>query len=456
MPPTISSQPLLNRNLQLFVWFRVLFNARFYYPVFAILFFDFGLSPLDFYILNGVVWTLASILLEVPSGALADRFGRRTLLIAAAILMVLEMAVFCFTPSGGGAHVFFLFLINRILSGSAEAAASGADEALAYDSIPAQDRETIWPRVQSRLMASQSIAMIIALNVGAFCYGLQEAPFHLSKELAMRLPIFLCLISSLATLAVTLKMREPDRSDPAIPLTIGDSFRSTLRTAQWIWKHPAPFYIVLVLVFFDSIVRLFYTVASSYHSLIGIDPRYFGLIGTAANLVGLLTAPWISHLVANHSPRFNYRLAALVILAGLWLLSRQIPLWGVLVSIPLGMGMRHIHAASSQYLNRVTDSAHRATVLSFRGLAMMAFYGILNLFAIGQVLAAQPSGAAKIAVWDQEMGNEIIRQTSSVWWLWFVAGLLLLTAFRHWRYGLSINEIVTAVAPHNSKPTRAL
>jgi len=450
VPSAVLKPPPLDRNLRLFVWFRVLFNARFYYPVFAILFFDFGLSPLQFYLLNGVVWTMASILLEVPSGALADRFGRKSLLVTSAVLMMVEMAVFCLTPSGGGAPVFALFFLNRILSGAAEAAASGADEALAYDSIPPAERETVWPRVQSHLMGSQAVAMIVALNVGAFCYGLKEAPFHLDKELAMRLPIFLCLLSSFATLAVTLMMREPDREGSTVVPTIRESFQKTMEAARWILKHPAPFYIVLVLVFFDSIVRLFYTVASSYHSLIGIDPRYFGLIGTAANLVGLATAPWISLLVSDYSPRFNYRMAAILILAGLGLLALQIPLWGVLVSIPLGMGMRHIHAASSQYLNRVTESAHRATVLSFRGLAMMGFYGILNLLAIGQVLAAQPQGE-KITVWDQEMGNEIIRRTSASWWLWFVAGIVLLTVFRHWRYGMSINEIVGQPKPRSSE-----
>jgi len=430
----------MDRNLRLFVWFRVLFNARFYYPVFAILFFDFGLSPLDFYFLNGVVWTVSSILLEVPSGALADRLGRKVLLVAAAVLMVVEMAVFCLTPSGGGPLVFALFFLNRVLSGCAEAAASGADEALAYDSIPPAERDAIWPRVQSRLMAAQAVAMIVALNVGAFCYGLQEAPFHWDKDLAMRLPVFLCLLSSFATLGVTLAMREPAREVTDPKTTVQESFRRTFAAAAWIWHHPAPFYIVLVLVVFDSIVRLFYTVASSYHTVIGIDPRSFGLIGTAANLVGLVTAPWISRLVAEHSPAFNYRTAALLILGGLILLAAQIPIWGVLVSIPLGMGMRHIHAASSQYLNRVTDSSHRATVLSFRGVAMMAFYSLVNLLAIAQVRTSAEGPGIK--AWDQEMGNEIIRRTSSQWWIWFLVGLAFLTLVRRWRYRRSINDIV--------------
>ena len=66
----------LERNVRRFILFRVLFNARFYYPVFAILFLDLGLTPEQFALAN-TVWAVAIVLLEVPSGALADLVGRR-------------------------------------------------------------------------------------------------------------------------------------------------------------------------------------------------------------------------------------------------------------------------------------------------------------------------------------------------------------------------------------------
>ncbi|MGD8952317.1 MAG: MFS transporter, partial [Desulfobacterales bacterium] len=114
--------------------FRVFFNARFYYPVFTILFLDFGLTLEQFALLN-VAWAATIVLLEVPSGALADTLGRRNLLVFTGILMVMEMALLCFVPRGNTNILFGVFLMNRILSGAAEAAASGADEALAYDSL---------------------------------------------------------------------------------------------------------------------------------------------------------------------------------------------------------------------------------------------------------------------------------------------------------------------------------
>jgi hypothetical protein len=83
--------PALTHNARQFILFRVFFNCRFYYPVYAVLFF-------------------------------------------ASILMLAEMLLLLATPVGGGVMVFWLLLANRIVNGAAEAAASGADEALAYDS----------------------------------------------------------------------------------------------------------------------------------------------------------------------------------------------------------------------------------------------------------------------------------------------------------------------------------
>jgi MFS family permease len=70
------SSAAADRNVGLFVAFRVLFNARFYYPVFMVMFLDYGITVEEFALLNAI-WAAAIVLLEVPSGALADLIGRR-------------------------------------------------------------------------------------------------------------------------------------------------------------------------------------------------------------------------------------------------------------------------------------------------------------------------------------------------------------------------------------------
>lgn len=66
-------------DVRWFIAFRVFFNSRFYYPVFTILFLDFGLTVAQFSILNAV-WAATIVLAEVPSGAVADILGRKRLL----------------------------------------------------------------------------------------------------------------------------------------------------------------------------------------------------------------------------------------------------------------------------------------------------------------------------------------------------------------------------------------
>jgi MFS family permease len=124
-----------HRNPRLFVWFAMLYNARAYYPVLAIFFTDLGLT-LDQYMLLNAAWATAIFLLEVPSGALADTIGRKRLLVFSSMLMVLEMGVLLVAPKDGGWWLFSLCLLNRLLSGTSEAAASGADESIAYDALP--------------------------------------------------------------------------------------------------------------------------------------------------------------------------------------------------------------------------------------------------------------------------------------------------------------------------------
>ncbi|MEI6377852.1 MAG: MFS transporter, partial [bacterium] len=107
-----------DKNWRLFLWFRVLFSARFYYPVLAVLFLDLGLTATQYTLLN-VAWAAASLLSDVPAGVLADRIGRKPLLVAAGCCMVAEMALLCAAPRNGGTVLFLFCLANRLLSGLA-------------------------------------------------------------------------------------------------------------------------------------------------------------------------------------------------------------------------------------------------------------------------------------------------------------------------------------------------
>ena len=140
---TLKEQAFSCKNVRLFLWFRILFNCRFYYPVLTVFFIDMGLSMSQYIMLN-VIWAATIVLLEVPSGALADIIGRKRLVVGSATIMAIEMALLVFAPINGSWLLFAICAINRVLAGVAEAAASGADEALAYDSLSGKDKDQQW------------------------------------------------------------------------------------------------------------------------------------------------------------------------------------------------------------------------------------------------------------------------------------------------------------------------
>ena len=138
-------------NSRRFILFTVFYNARAYYPVLAILFLDLGLT-LDQFVLLNLIWAATIFVFEVPSGALADTIGRKKLLVTAAVLMIVEMSCLLLAPRDGGSLLFTLCVLNRICSGLSEACASGADEALAYDSLPVNERTSSWDKLLARAM----------------------------------------------------------------------------------------------------------------------------------------------------------------------------------------------------------------------------------------------------------------------------------------------------------------
>ena len=137
-------------NIRNFIAFRMFFNARFYYPVFAVIYLDFGMTLEQFAILNSI-WAATIILAEVPSGTLSDIIGRKKMIVTAGILMVVEMLVWGFAPTSNLDVLFWILAINRVLSGLAEAAASGADEALVYDSIDEAGKKDEWGLILQKL-----------------------------------------------------------------------------------------------------------------------------------------------------------------------------------------------------------------------------------------------------------------------------------------------------------------
>jgi len=373
----------LRRNLPLFVAFRVLFHARFYYPVIGVLFLDLGLT-LEQYALLNVIWAVVIIVLEIPSGALADVIGRKHVVVMAAALMVAEMAVFAFAPRG--AWLFWLLVLNRILSGAAEACASGADEALAYDSLPETDRQTTWPRVLESLMRWKSGGFFLAMVSGAalFDQGLMASllgwtGWTPAPGTTVRWPVYATFATSILCLLVALNFREPPTHAPHEPRSAGRAWQNVVEGAIHVFTSRRILFLMVAALILDSFVRVFLTFASNYYRLIELPPFVNGLLGSGLALLGFAVAPLAKRLVMRRSVIANYTFVAALVLIGLTGTAFAWPYWGAWVVLPLGIAMSSLQFFTSNYLNLWTNSNVRATVLSFRGVAFNLGYAAAGI-----------------------------------------------------------------------------
>ena len=62
-------------------------------------------------------------------------------------------------------------------------------------------------------------------------------------------------------------------------------------------------------------------------------------------------------------------------------------------TVPLGMAMSAVAYLVSYYLNAAVESRHRATVLSFKGLAFNLGYGLVSLAFAGALRALRDGNA---------------------------------------------------------------
>lgn len=392
--------PFSEKNIRLYGLFTICYNARAYYPVLAVLFVDLGLRLEDYSRLNAL-WAAAILLLEVPSGALADTFGRRKLVVFAAILMITEMALLLFAPINGGMLLISLCIGNRILSGVSEAAASGADQALAYDTLEAKGQAHLWEdKVMPVLMRWRSAAFVVSMLLGGFLYdptlvnkmcGVIGFETSFTQDQTLRLPLLLVFLQGVVCLILALQMKEVDRKAGTQAPSLMEATKLTIKTLKWAFTTQKVALVIVGALLIDAFIRNYATVTSEYYREIQLPPATWGMMGAAAGLLGMVTpefAKWLDRRFPAPIALSWVGIIALVALAGVGL---TIPYWGLIPSILCMTTFTLFIFIADNNLHKYSQSSQRATILSVKGMALNLGYGLASLsFAQAVVYAKRP------------------------------------------------------------------
>ena len=189
------------RNVALYPWFKFFQNLIFWQAVWF-LFFQSELSAAEALLLYAI-YDVATTALEVPSGYMSDRLGRRPTLIAAALAGSAGAGVIAL---GSG---FAVFAAAQVLLGASAAFASGTDNALLYESLDSAGRANEVEYHETRAWQFTLVALAVSAVMGGviaqFSYGLAFATAAAAMLIA-------CLIA--------VQFHEPPdhkRSDSPIP-----------------------------------------------------------------------------------------------------------------------------------------------------------------------------------------------------------------------------------------------
>lgn len=189
------------RNITLYPWLKFFQNLIFWQATWF-LYFQGVLSAAEAIALYAV-YDLTTTVLEVPSGYISDRFGRRPSLLLSAVCAVAGMVAIVF----GGS--FAAFALGQALMGGSAAFASGTDSAILYESLAAEGREAEVEAQELRAWRFNFIALALsAVTGGAMAYAAPVLPFAASA-------LSLCVMLLIAT-----RMAEPPRSDARITETV--------------------------------------------------------------------------------------------------------------------------------------------------------------------------------------------------------------------------------------------
>ncbi len=155
------SRAQLEQNLRTYPLFAAVVHTPFFVPIVVLFWEDNGLDMFDIFLLQGL-FAVAMAELEVPTGMVADRVGKRTSLLWGCGIALVALAIYAMGSS------FAVFLLAEVLLAGAIALFSGADTSLLYDSLKALDREDEYIDREGRARAWQMASLALSTLLGGF------------------------------------------------------------------------------------------------------------------------------------------------------------------------------------------------------------------------------------------------------------------------------------------------
>jgi len=349
-----------NRNI------AVLYALKFFgslIPAYVIerLFFEIRGMTVQMVVFVEIIYAVTIVLLEIPTGIAADKWGRKKMMLLYAVMGCCEFLILLFSAR------FWHFTAVGVLAGIGNAAASGSENALLYDSLLQAGRQQQFEKHLGRLHAVEFAAIIIASLSGAFLAG--KFGFELNYRISV--------VSSALALVAALLLSEPrvhGAGEEPIPIRkfLAESI-AFFRANQGV--------VAVLLAGISSGAALNYLDEfwQIYLNRIHIGVSCFGLFITAMMLLQLPGSLLAHALKRKFSCRALLTAVCAVFTACFFCLFIIRSTAGIIAAFVIYLMSGLVDPLVSGYLHHRADSAMRATLDSFRSLALRAAVTMVGL-----------------------------------------------------------------------------
>lgn len=332
----------LNANIWKYYVLRI-FAKRIVWPILTIFLVRNALSATEIGIVFAV-GTLLGLILEVPSGAIADRIGRKNAMFVAHAGWALSMLIFW------RADTFVGFLVANALYWVAGSLWSGTHQALIYETLQELGREQEAKKIFGR-----------ALFISQVTTGVLFIVVPVIAKFLLTLPFLINAIVFAVSGALVLSLAEPRRTVSVEEKEVGKDFFGF----KTFFTNRALLVAGLTFGFIAGTNGILADFRQVYLDFIGLDITYFGFIYLGTRLLTGFLGANVERIEKRIGKRATFILipaASLVTYVGLFLANS---FYGLLFVMLDGIQEGLSAPMEQDYLNRAITGTQRATMLSF-------------------------------------------------------------------------------------------
>ena len=345
----------LSRNLTKLYILRGLAFAWFPIPTIVLFYESYGLN-IEQIVLLKTILSLSVLVLEVPSGYVADRWGRKACLVAGSGVWIVSWLIYC---TGGS---FNEFAIAEILAGVAGSLISGANTALGYDTLIQLGREKHYHVWEGRLVAIAGISEAVCGIVGAAIASINLVyPFYLQT---FCLILYFCLALTLV---------EPESHQSAQSEKIA-RLKDILID---VFKRPKLRWLILLSSTFSSASFLIVWLSQDYLKQLNIPIQAFGWAWAIFHLgmsLASVNSQRLQHLFGIKKATFVF----ICIMAISYICSGNITqTWGIVFIFSIYLVRGFCSPLILNAINRQISSEVRATILSINSLMFRVAFALI-------------------------------------------------------------------------------